>query len=115
MMGQILPAFLLQQIIQLVHAVHSGDRNTGIAADVSHKTFHKSLFVTGCGIAEYGFKSVVCRQCGISRLFLCVCPKSILDRHLGVVKDDMARDSPEIFQCMYVCFQKTFFVLSAVC
>ena len=61
MMGQILPAFLLQQVIQLVHAVHSWDRNTGIAANISHKTFHKSLFVPGYGIAEYGFKSVVCR------------------------------------------------------
>ena len=83
-MSQILPALFQQHSVQIFHGFHGfrfGNRNADIAADIAHQTFYPPLFVAGCRIAEYRFKTVVSGQSGITRLLPGTGTEAILTRY----------------------------------
>lgn len=114
LVGQILLTLLPEQLVQLFHGIHLGNRNTSIAAIVTHQTFHKSLFIARSRIAEYRFKTVVGGQRGITGLFPGMGTESILDSNLAIVKNHSSGNTAEVLEYLNQGIQKALLVLPAV-
>ena len=52
LVGQILPAFFLEQGIQIFHGIHFGNRDTGIPSAVTHQTFYKTFSLPDAGLQK---------------------------------------------------------------
>src|SRR5699024_1145259 len=115
LVGQILPAFFLEQSIQLFHGIHPGNRDAGIPSAVTHQALHKTLFISGCGIAENGFESIVGRQSSIPGLFPGMSAETILNSNFSIVEDDSPGDTAEVLEYLDQGIQKAFFILPSVC
>ena len=114
LVGQILPAFFLEQSIQFFHGIHPGNRDAGIPSAVTHQALHKTLFISGCRIAENGFESVVGRQSSIPGLFPGMSAETILDSNFSIVEDDSLGDTTEVLEYLDQGIQKAFLILPSV-
>ena len=74
-----------------------------------------TVCISGCGIAENGFESIVGRQSSIPGLFPGMSAETILNSNFSIVEDDSPGDTAEVLEYLDQGIQKAFFILPSVC
>src|SRR5699024_6013297 len=102
----------------------SGNSPSGVLTPCTHSprlchiSFQRGFLtvcISGCGIAENGFESIVGRQSSIPGLFPGMSAETILNSNFSIVEDDSPGDTAEVLEYLDQGIQKAFFILPSVC
>ena len=113
-MIQVLSAFCQQLRVQFIQALHPGQRDADVAANVAHQVLNQSFFVAGSGIAEDRLKAIVGSQLAVIILGCGLSTKAALHRNSGIVENETPGNAAKVLKRVDDGIQKAFQILPLV-